>query len=110
MPSIVHIVSLKYKSTTSDAEKHLVGSSFLALQDKCQHPSTGEKYLTVIGGRNNSPEGFEKGFEHAFVVNFASEEDRAYYLDQCPVHGDFKKLAGQYAEDVFVIDFVPGNF
>ena len=63
MSTITHFVAFRYKATTSDAEQHLVGSSFLALQDQCEHPQRGGKYLTVTGGRNNSPEGFAKGFE-----------------------------------------------
>lgn len=63
MSTITHFVAFRYKATTSDTEKHLVGSSFLALQDQCEHPQRGGQYLTVTGGRNNSPEGFAKGFE-----------------------------------------------
>ncbi|GAA5985941.1 hypothetical protein JCM10908_006342 [Rhodotorula pacifica] len=110
MSTITHIVSLRYKPSTTSAEKHLVGSSFLALQDQCQHPQRGGPYLTVTGGRNNSPEGFAKGFEHAWILTFANEEDRAYYLEHDPAHLKFKELAGQHAEDIFVFDFQQGVF
>lgn len=136
MSTITHFVAFRYKPTTSDAEKRLVGSSFLALQDQCEHPQRGGQYLTVTGGRNNSPEGFAKGCEvrvcisphlhfftptmkltewmgrkqHAWVVTFASEEDRAYYLDHDPAHLKFKELAGQHVEDLFVFDFEQGVF
>ncbi|BGP57012.1 hypothetical protein JCM8202_004553 [Rhodotorula sphaerocarpa] len=111
MTTITHIVSFRYHSSTSDAAKHLVGSSFLALQDQCRHPESGEPYLTVTGGRNDSPEGLAKGFEHAWVVTFVSEQDRAYYLDQDPAHQKFKELAtAQGVEEAFVFDFTQGVF
>jgi hypothetical protein len=42
-----------------------------------------------------------------FVVDFANEEDRDYYLDTDHAHQEFKKLAGKTAESVVVLDFVP---
>ncbi|MDO1502682.1 Dabb family protein [Winogradskyella maritima] len=39
-------------------------------------------------GTNNSPEGLDKGFTHAFFLTFKSEEDRAIYLP----HPDTKHL------------------
>ncbi|GAA5859002.1 hypothetical protein JCM8547_003963 [Rhodosporidiobolus lusitaniae] len=119
MPNIItHIVSLCYKPSTSSAEKHLVGSRFLALQDQCLLPSSwtaaedqaGKPYLSVTGGRNNSPEGANKGFEHAWVVTFDSIEARDYYLDTDPVHQDFKAFVKDFVEDVFVVDFEAGVF
>lgn len=63
MGLITHIVAFKYKDGTTDAEKHLVASSFLALQDQCKLQGTEENYLSVTGGSNNSPESFNKGCE-----------------------------------------------
>lgn len=88
MTTITHIVSFRYHSSTSDAAKHLVGSSFLALQDQCRHPESGEPYLTVTGGRNNSPEGLAKGFEVRTVSSLA-RSPHLHFLK--PDHRKLKK-------------------
>lgn len=52
----------------------------------------------------------QQGITHAFVSEFASEDDRQYYLDKDPAHLDFvKSLAGVVAK-VHVVDFSPGVF
>jgi hypothetical protein len=42
-----------------------------------------------------------------FIVEFASEEDRDFYLDTDKMHGQFKDLAGKLVADVVVLDFSP---
>lgn len=61
MAPITHLVSFRYKPSTSSAEKHLVASSFLALQDQCTLHD--RPYVSVTGGANNSSEGADKGLE-----------------------------------------------
>ncbi len=55
-------------------------------------------------GTNNSPEGLNKGFTHAFFVTFDSEEDRATYLPH-PAHQAFVKVLEPHLQDVFVVDY-----
>ncbi|BGP34111.1 hypothetical protein JCM10296v2_005926 [Rhodotorula toruloides] len=110
MGLITHIVAFKYKDGTTDAEKHLVASSFLALQDQCKLQGTEENYLSVTGGSNNSPEGFNKGCEHAWVVTFRNTQERDYYLDKDPAHQAFKDKALPFITDAFVFDFEQGTF
>ncbi|GAA6062660.1 hypothetical protein JCM10212_000560 [Sporobolomyces blumeae] len=110
MGIITHIVSFKYNATSSDSEKHLVASSFLALQDSCLDPQTQRPYLAVTGGRDNSPERLAKGFEHSFVVTFDSVDARDYYVSQDPAHERFKRLAAQHVQEAFVFDFEAGVF
>lgn len=63
MSVVTHVVSFKYKPSVSSAERHLFGSSFLALKDTCLD-KTGQPYiLSLTGGSNNSPEGHTKGLE-----------------------------------------------
>ncbi|KAK6452903.1 hypothetical protein FP744_10009154 [Trichoderma asperellum] len=50
------------------------------------------------------------GFTHAFVVEFASVEDRDYYVDQDPIHQAFKTNAGPTIEKVCVLDYTVGVF
>ncbi|GAA5909938.1 hypothetical protein JCM5296_002539 [Sporobolomyces johnsonii] len=108
MGLITHIVSFKYKDDTSDAQRHLVASSFLALQDQCH--LDGNTYLTVTGGKDNSPEGLAKGFHHAWVVTFETAEARDYYTFKDPAHTKFKDLALPFVAEVFVFDFEQGVF
>ncbi|CEQ42800.1 SPOSA6832_04659, partial [Sporobolomyces salmonicolor] len=131
MGLITHIVSFKYKDDTSDAQRHLVASSFLALQDQCH--LEGNPYLTVTGGKDNSPEGLAKGFQvrscsfergpprrrspslrssqqHAWVVTFETADARDYYTFKDPAHIKFKDLALPFVAEVFVFDFEQGVF
>ena len=52
----------------------------------------------------------QDGITHAFVEQFENEADRAYYLDQDPVHQAFKGSIGDVVERVQVVDFTPGVF
>ncbi|ORY70783.1 stress responsive A/B barrel domain-domain-containing protein [Leucosporidium creatinivorum] len=111
MPIIHHIVSFAYNPDVSSAEKALIGSRFLALKDTCLSPSDNKTpyILEVTGGSNNSPEGAAKGFDHSFVVTFATEEDRDYYLKD-PAHDAFKATLAGKLKEVYVFDFAPGQF
>lgn len=106
-----HIVSFAYNAEVSSAEKALIGSRFLALKVTCLSPSDNQPYiLEVSGGRNNSPEGAAKGYEHSFIATFASEEDRDFYVNDDPVHEAFKQTLAERLKEVFVFDFTPGEF
>ena len=47
---------------------------------------------------------------HAFVVEFDTEEDRSYYLDEDPAHLEFVKSLGPLVKDIQVTDYTPGVF
>lgn len=42
---------------------------------------------------------------HGFVVEFASAEDRDYYVATDPAHQDFVKSIGEVLEKPVVVDF-----
>lgn len=105
-----HIVSFAYNADVSSAEKALIGSRFLALKDTCLSPSKAAYILEVSGGRDTSPEGAAKGYEHSFIATFASEEDRDFYVNDDPVHDAFKQTLAGKLKEVFVFDFTPGQF
>jgi Stress responsive A/B Barrel Domain len=52
----------------------------------------------------------QSGITHAFIVELASEADRAYYLDSDPAHAALRRLAKDSIVMVRVIDFTPGVF
>lgn len=84
----------------------------LDLKRQCTHPATQQPYITSItGGRDNSPEGHQRGITHAFVVIFANEEDRDYYVKEDPAHQAFiKEIPQELVETLQVVDFAPAKF
>ena len=53
---------------------------------------------------------WQAGYSHAFVVEFASEEDRQYYVGEDPAHLEFKKSLKGVVERVGVVDYSPGVY
>ena len=93
-----HVVLFKFKEGTTAAQMKQVEDAFSALPSKIKNIKGYE------WGLNNSPEGLEKGFTHAFFLTFASEEDRAIYLPH-PDHKAFGDVLSPYLDDVLVIDY-----
>ena len=50
------------------------------------------------------------GITHGFVAEFASAEDRDYYIAKDPVHLAFVQSIGAVAVKVIVVDFADGVF
>ena len=81
----------------------------LALRTQCIHPTTQKSYIKAgSGGRNNSLEAAKADYSHAFVMEFESEEDRRYYLEEDPAHLEFVGSLGGVVEKVGVVDYTPG--
>ncbi|KAK7181564.1 hypothetical protein DPSP01_008962 [Paraphaeosphaeria sporulosa] len=106
-----HIVLFKFKDGVAPADLKDVTLQMLSLQKSCIHPTTGAPYIkSITGGKDNSPEGLQDGLSHAFVVQFFSNEDRDYYVNQDPAHDAFKKAAGPIIDKAVVVDFQNGVF
>ncbi|KAK7720226.1 hypothetical protein SLS57_005634 [Botryosphaeria dothidea] len=106
---ITHIVLFKYRPTISweAFESHF--ETFKALQHQCLHPLANRPYmLSMRMGKNRSWEPFHKGMTHAFVLEFASQDDLDYYLTKDPVHLAFSRAAGPLVEDSVVVDIRDG--
>jgi hypothetical protein len=93
-----HVVAFKFKDTATAEQIKEVENAFRALKQKIPQISELE------WGLNNSPEGLNKGFTHAFILTFKSEKDREVYLPH-PDHKAFGKTLGPLLADVFVLDF-----
>lgn len=52
----------------------------------------------------------QNGMSHAFVLNFYSNEDRDYYVNEDPIHQAFKEAASAVVEKSLVLDFQDGVF
>jgi hypothetical protein len=102
MPQFKHIVLLRLKPQTTHEEIAEIFEALDDLQDKIPG------IVDICSGPYESPEGFNKGFTHAFVVTFADGESRDAYL-QHPAHEVVKqliidRLAGGLA-DLIAFDF-----
>lgn len=79
---IRHAVLCRFRQ---DADVEAVFAAIAALQDKIPG------ILAVTCGKDNSPEGLQKGFTHGFTVDFADAAARDEYLPH-PVHLEVGKL------------------
>ncbi len=96
--NLVHMVSFKFKDSSTKQDRTQVEKAFAALNKKIP------QIISYEWGTNNSPEGLNKGFTHGFVLTFHSNQDRDDYLIH-PHHKAFGALVGPLLEDVFVVDF-----
>lgn len=93
-----HVVSFKFKDTTTKDQIKQVEDAFRALKAKIP------QVQSVEWGTNISPEKLDKGFTHCFLVTFNSEKDRDAYLVH-PEHKKFVEFALPLIGDAFVLDF-----
>lgn len=93
-----HVVCFKFKEAATKAQIDNLNKEFAALKTKIP----GIKDFEY--GKNNSPEGKDKGFTYCYIVTFKSEKDREGYLPH-PEHQKFIKIVKEIVDDVFVIDF-----
>ena len=93
-----HVVSFKFKDTATKEDIKKIEDAFRDL--KTQIPLI----ASYEWGTNNSPEGLNKGFTHAFLLTFKTEKDRDEYLVH-PDHKAFGALLKPFLADVMVIDF-----
>lgn len=117
-PGLVqHIVLFRFRDAVTDDERREVADRFRALAESPR--PDGERYIVSISaGEQTSGERAGHGFELGFVVTFASEGDRHFYVG-APVqndpayfdhrHGAFKEFVGPLLETggagVLVFDF-----
>jgi hypothetical protein len=93
-----HVVCFKFKSDASPEQIQKVEDAFLALKPKISEISSLE------WGTNVSPEKFNKGFTHCFLVTFKTEKDRDAYLVH-KEHKAFVEVLKPAMEDAFVLDY-----
>lgn len=100
--AVRHVVIFKYQSGAGEAEIAQVTDAFRALKDRIPG------ILAFEHGVNNSPEGLNLGFTHAYTLTFEDAAARDAYLPH-PEHQAFGDLVSELgvAEEVFVVDYVP---
>jgi len=97
-----HVVLFNFTDEASASDIQAIEAAFAGLP---------EKITEIRGfewGKNNSPEGLDKGHTHCFFVTFHSEADRDAYLPH-PAHQAFVELVGPLVEDVTVVDYWTPN-
>jgi hypothetical protein len=98
MASLKHVAIVKFKPGTSDEQ---ITRSFEAI-GKLRDVVPG--ILDYSWGANNSPEGLNQGFTHAFVMTFKNAAARDAYLPH-PAHEKVKQLVLPHVESVIVFDY-----
>jgi hypothetical protein len=93
-----HVVIFKFNDSSSPADVENVAKTFAALHGKVP------QIVDFEWGINNSPEHYNQGFTHCFILSFKSEKDLAdYQLHQA--HIDFQTVLKPQMEKVFVVDY-----
>ena len=96
---LFHVVSIKFKASATAEQIKAVEDAFHGLKKAIP------AIASLKWGTNVSPEKFDKGFTHCFILSFDGPKDRDTYLVH-PAHKAFGSVLGPVLEDVFVIDFV----
>jgi len=94
-----HVVLLKFKDGTSEADIKKVEDAFRALREKIP------EVRRLEWGTNVSPEKLNQGFTHCFFLTFRNEKDRDTYL----AHKEHKSFGGvlrPHLDKVLVVDYV----
>lgn len=99
MSTYKHVVIFKFKETSSKASVDSVVNAFIALKDQ----------IPVIKGfewgLNVSPEHFDQGFTHCFIITFSNTNDRDKIYQVHPAHKKFQEILGPHMDKVFVVDY-----
>jgi len=93
-----HVVIFKFKDSSTPDDVKKVSETFAALYGKVPQIKSFE------WGINNSPEKFNEGFTHCFILTFSTEKDLADYQLN-PAHVEFQKVLKPHMEKVFVVDY-----
>ncbi|MGW6413181.1 Dabb family protein [Streptomyces vinaceus] len=110
---IRHVVLFKFTGGTSVAKQDEVMSRFRALATEATRD--GKPYVVSLeAGTQTSGEGAGQNMKQAFILTFASEGDRNYYVGSPIVsdsrfydkaHQSFKEFVGPLVESALVFDF-----
>lgn len=94
-----HAVFFSFKEESSEADVQGVVEAFRALPGKI------DAIQEFAWGTNNSPEGFDDGFTHCFLLTFKDEAGREAYIPHPAHSGEFADALRPHMKDVFVIDY-----
>ncbi|KAK0459008.1 uncharacterized protein EV420DRAFT_345087 [Desarmillaria tabescens] len=105
MAPVVRFAAFKYKPGTTDEQKrHALEGLIKLYEENARMVNHGP-----VGGRNNNPEGFDKGFDVLFTVEFKSKEHRDEFIPDAK-HVAYKMSIRDIVEDVIIYDFEKGDY
>ena len=93
-----HVVSFKFKPDATEQQVAALIEGFEGLQNEIP------QILSFEWGLNNSPEGFDRGRTHVFLLTFENERARDEYLPH-PAHKAFGDTHGGIIEALVVVDY-----
>lgn len=112
----------RFHSGVTTEQRHEVVRRFRALADSPHPDGSGPYIVSIASGTQTSGEGAGHGFEVGFVLRFASEGDRNFYVGaplvtdpafQDQPHAAFKEFVGPLLEGsgngALVFDFTDGE-
>lgn len=120
-PGIIrHIVLFRYREDVDETDQSRIERRFHELQASMRD---GRRYiLSIESGSQDSREGLGQGYQQAYIVSFASQGDRNYYVGKPlitdpalydPMHHAFKSFIAAFISDqpssVVVFDFSAGT-
>jgi Stress responsive A/B Barrel Domain len=99
-----HVVVFKFTADAAPSKIEAITAALSALQGSIPG------IVSFEHGVNNSPEGKNLGFTHAFLITFEDAAARDAYLPH-PEHKKFGVLLRSLdvLEDVFVVDYEPAS-
>jgi hypothetical protein len=100
MATVHHIALLKFKPGTPEATQREIFDELRKLPQRIG----GIRDFSI--GANNSPQGLNQGYTHAFTMVFESAAARDAYLVH-PDHVAFERLALPHVAAVAVVDYSP---
>ena len=100
--AVRHVVIFNYRPEATEAQ---IAEVTTAVRDL---PNRIPGILSFEHGVNNSPEGLNQDFTHAYLLTFENAAARDAYLPH-PAHAAFGDLLNRLGvvEEVFVVDYIP---
>ncbi|PXA05062.1 stress protein [Coraliomargarita sinensis] len=95
---IRHLLLIQFKDNATTEQIDEVEALFRAIPDKV------DGVVSTEWGLNDSPEGKNKNFTHAVLMDFADEAGRHNYLPH-PEHEALKAVFKPLVEDIIVFDY-----
>ena len=111
-PSIFHFVHFRFYPHIPSTTRTQISQEFTTLHHRRLHPSTQAPYIkSFTGGNDTSIEDLQRGYHVAFILEFACQEDRDFYVKGDEVHKRFGvEILTEVVEEVMVMDLRRGEF
>ncbi len=94
-----HAVFFSFKEESTPEDVQGVADAFASL------PAKIDVITDFAWGTNNSPEEFDDGFTHCFLLTFKDKKGREIYIPHDAHKGDFADVLRPHMKDVFVFDY-----